>query len=181
MMKMTRAMINKPEQQLVIVTDEIFRADLARWLPDALVFSLSTHPEEARQHVISWRAQGYQNFLLLFNPTETPAENLIVTDHINMTHENPLIGPHEEILGPRFPDMSAVYTDAVPDSAIVTMGSNKAFTTFREKTWPVHAGIYEAIALKASGASVRGWVVSKLEDLYSEILNLTEALCNAEA
>ncbi|OIO65140.1 MAG: hypothetical protein AUJ47_03080 [Candidatus Marinimicrobia bacterium CG1_02_48_14] len=169
-----KAMANSPDRQLVIVTDEIFRADLARWLPEALVFSFGSTPEEVRKNVVSWREQGYQNFLLLYNPVETPTENLIVTDHINLTHENPLIGPQEAILGSRFPDMSAVYAEASSNGAIVTMGSSKAFSTFREKTWPVHAGIYEAIALKASGATVRGRVVSKLEDLYTEILNLTE-------
>lgn len=171
---------SSPGCELVIVTDEIFRADLARWLPDALVFTFSSDATGAREQVISWREQGYQNVLLLFNPIETPAENLTVTDHINLTHENPLIGPHAEVLGPRFPDMSTVYADGNSGGAIITMGENKAMTTFREKTWPVHAGIYEAIALKASGATIRGRVVGKLEELYSEILNLTEALCSAE-
>jgi purine-nucleoside phosphorylase len=34
---------------------------------------------------------------------------MVVSDHINLSGENPLVGPNDERLGPRFPDMTAVY------------------------------------------------------------------------
>lgn len=34
---------------------------------------------------------------------------MLITDHLNMTGSNPLIGKNEEELGPRFPDMSEAY------------------------------------------------------------------------
>jgi purine-nucleoside phosphorylase len=43
---------------------------------------------------------------------------MLVTDHINMTGANPLIGPNLEGFGPRFPDMSRVYDPELRDMAL---------------------------------------------------------------
>jgi purine-nucleoside phosphorylase len=44
------------------------------------------------------------------DPSFAPGDLMLVTDHINFTGNNPLIGPNAEDFGPRFPDMSKIYT-----------------------------------------------------------------------
>jgi purine-nucleoside phosphorylase len=61
---------------------------------------------------------------------------MIIDDHINMLGSNPLIGPNDDRFGPRFPDMSEVYSArlrAIADEAA------------RARGVPVSHGIYAAV------------------------------------
>ena len=44
------------------------------------------------------------------NTNFTPGNLMLITDHINFTGTNPLIGANEDEMGPRFPDMSQAYS-----------------------------------------------------------------------
>lgn len=51
------------------------------------------------------------------NESFVPGDLMLISDHINFTGTNPLIGPNEDEIGPRFPDMSQAYTPAYRESA----------------------------------------------------------------
>ncbi|MBI4226909.1 MAG: purine-nucleoside phosphorylase [Candidatus Omnitrophica bacterium] len=70
------------------------------------------------------------------NPDYQPGDLMAIADHINLMNGNPLIGPNDERLGVRFPDLSAPY-----DPALLGLAAQIA----REEQIRMHQGVYVAV------------------------------------
>jgi purine-nucleoside phosphorylase len=51
------------------------------------------------------------------HPLWAPGDLVLLSDHINLLGDNPLVGRNDDRLGPRFPDMSAPYDSALRELA----------------------------------------------------------------
>ena len=71
------------------------------------------------------------------NPEWHAGDLMLIADHINLLGDSPLIGPNDDTLGPRFPDLSAVYDE--PLRAL-------ARAVAREKGITLREGVYVAVA-----------------------------------
>jgi purine-nucleoside phosphorylase len=93
------------------------------------------------------------------NPLHEAGDLVLVVDHINLMGDNPLLGPNEDSLGPRFPDMSEPF-----DRALARLAKTVAL----EENIPLREGVFVGVAgpnletraeyrfLRAIGADVVG-------------------------
>lgn len=74
------------------------------------------------------------------NPDFRPGELMLISDHLNMmgmTGNNPLFGPNDPTLGPRFPDMSQAYDPELRHIARLVAD---------EESLPLQEGVYAGLA-----------------------------------
>lgn len=93
------------------------------------------------------------------HPLWAPGDLMLISDHINLLGDNPLIGPHDAAFGDRFPDMSAPY-DAELRATARQVAAERGIT--------LREGVYVAVSgpnletraeyrmLRALGADVVG-------------------------
>ena len=71
------------------------------------------------------------------NPQFNRGDIMIIEDHINLMGVNPLIGPNDDSLGPRFPDMSQPY-----DRKLIDLASEVALA----EGIRTHTGVYVGVS-----------------------------------
>ncbi|MDX1689540.1 MAG: purine-nucleoside phosphorylase [Acidimicrobiia bacterium] len=75
------------------------------WAMDDVVFGVRTAIAAGCHTVVLTNAAGGCGDGL------APGDLVLIRDHLNLTGRNPLTGPNDERFGPRFPDMTDVYTE----------------------------------------------------------------------
>jgi purine-nucleoside phosphorylase len=86
---------------------------------------------------------------------------MIIDDHINLMGSNPLIGPNDERFGPRFPDMSEVYSARlrnIADDAAQRRGvavSHGVYVAVQGPSYetPAEIGLFRKLGADAIGMS----------------------------
>ena len=123
------------------------------WKADEIAFPIRVARSLGVKKMIVTNAAG------ALNTSFEPGSIMMLTDHINFTGQNPLIGSHDDELGLRFPDMSDVY-----DKKVQGIVSN----CFKNAGIKLSKGIYAGITgpsletsaerrfLKGSGADAVG-------------------------
>ncbi|ADH99701.1 purine-nucleoside phosphorylase [Salisediminibacterium selenitireducens] len=95
------------------------------------------------------------------NPSFKPGDLMIIDDHINFTGSNPLLGPNLDDYGPRFPDMSEVYTKELRSFAMdigkrIGQEADLKRGVYTAVSGPVYMAGAELIMLRTCGADVVG-------------------------
>jgi purine-nucleoside phosphorylase len=71
------------------------------------------------------------------NPLFRSGDVMLITDHINLLGDNPLIGPNDDTLGLRFPDMYGCY-----DPGFVALAERVAL----QERIPIQKGVFVAVS-----------------------------------
>ncbi len=70
------------------------------------------------------------------NPAHAPGDLMLITDHINLSGENSLVGRNTDTWGPRFPDMTRAY-----DRELIGLAQEAA----RAAGIPLRTGVYAGL------------------------------------
>ncbi len=93
------------------------------------------------------------------NPSFAPGDLVRITDHLNLSGQNPLTGENDERLGPRFPDLSDAYDPrlgAALDEAAAGLGIPLRSGVYACMAGPSYETPAEVRMLRALGADLVG-------------------------
>jgi len=94
------------------------------WDLDDVVFGVRTAALAGCRAVLLTNAAGG------FREGMAPGDLVTIKDHLNLTARNPLVGPNDDRLGPRFPDMSEVYSKRL--RSVIRSAFEAAGTPYQE-------------------------------------------------
>jgi purine-nucleoside phosphorylase len=100
------------------------------YTPEQVVFGVRVLAKLGIKALVLTNAAGGINL------TYSQGALVLISDHINLMSRNPLAGPNDDSLGPRFPDMSDAYSPALREKA------NAAAASLRIA---LHEGVYAAL------------------------------------
>jgi purine-nucleoside phosphorylase len=109
-------------------------------------------------------ALGVKSFVLTnaaggVNPAFGPGQVVLISDHINLMGANPLTGPNDESIGPRFPDMTEAYSKRyreIAREAGKSLGLDLAQGVYAALAGPSYETPAEIRYLRAIGADLVG-------------------------
>lgn len=93
------------------------------------------------------------------NTSFKPGFLMVMDDHINLMGDNPLVGPNEDRFGPRFPDMSEVYSKrlrAIADESSRQTGVSVVHGVYAGLRGPSYETPAEIRFLRTIGADAVG-------------------------
>jgi purine-nucleoside phosphorylase len=88
-----------------------------------------------------------------------PGELVIIQDHLNLTSHNPLIGPNDERLGKRFPDLTQAYPEPlrkIAHDVSKSLGFTMKEGVYAALTGPTYETPSEVRMLRGLGADLVG-------------------------
>lgn len=99
------------------------------WDMDDVVFGVRTAVATGARRILLTNAAG------AVNESFSPGDLVVISDHLNLSGRNPLTGPNDDRLGPRFPDMTEVYTPSL---------RTRLREILTDRGLPAHEGVYAA-------------------------------------
>ncbi len=123
------------------------------WSMDEVVFGVRTAIAAGAETIVLTNAAGS------INPEIRPGSLVGISDHLNLSGHNPLVGPNDDRLGPRFPDLTDLYDERLRQVTRVAGGDVDSSMTEGVYAWfsgPSYESPAEVAMARTLGADLVG-------------------------